>query len=72
MEGTLPKAGQVINIIKVYLPIESITSDGFPIGGKKFNVPVSGEEVARTPAVTNVAMSVGIQVTSFCPYLPDE
>lgn len=31
VEGMLPKAGQVINIIKVYLPMESITSDGFPI-----------------------------------------
>ena len=33
VEGVLPKAGQMINIIKVYLPMESITSDGFPIGG---------------------------------------
>lgn len=35
VEGLLPKAGQVINIIKVYLPMESITSDGFPIERKK-------------------------------------
>lgn len=35
VEGVLPKAGQMINIIKVYLPMESITSDGFPIGGSR-------------------------------------
>lgn len=35
VEGMLPEAGQVINIIKVYLPMESITSDGFPIEGQK-------------------------------------
>lgn len=35
VEVMLPKAGQVINIIKVYLPMESITSDGFPIEKQK-------------------------------------
>lgn len=35
VEGILPEAGQVINIIKVYLPMESITSDGFPIEAQK-------------------------------------
>lgn len=35
VEGVLPKAGQMINIIKVYLPMESITSDSFPIGGSR-------------------------------------
>lgn len=40
VEGTLPEAEQVINIIKVYLPMESITSDGFPIDKQKWNVPI--------------------------------
>lgn len=35
VEGVLPKAGQMINVIKVYLPMESITSDSFPIGGSR-------------------------------------
>ena len=35
VEEMLPEARQVINIIKVYLPMESITSDGFPIAGQK-------------------------------------
>lgn len=41
VEGMLPRAEQVINIIKVYLPMKSITSDGFPIEEQKWNASVS-------------------------------
>lgn len=64
----LPKAGQVINIIEVYLPMESITSDGFPIKEQKWNVPVSCEEAMRITAATNVAVSVAFQVTGLDSY----
>lgn len=35
VEGMLPRAEKVINIIKVYLPMKSITSDSFPIEEQK-------------------------------------
>lgn len=35
VEEMLPEAEQLINIIKVYLPMESITSDSFPMGLKR-------------------------------------
>lgn len=41
VEGMLPRAEQVINIIKVYLPMKSITSDSFPIEEQKWNASVS-------------------------------
>lgn len=56
VEGIVPKAGQVINIIKVYLPMESITWDGFPMEVQKWNVSVSREEVMRLMAVINVSV----------------
>lgn len=61
----LPKAGQLINIIKVYLPMESITSDSFPIGRQDWNAAVSDDKVLRTAEVANRAMPVPIQVIPF-------